>query len=174
MALFIKILLLLLVVALAAPFILNGPDGQPLMTLEDIQKPGALSNLAESISEVNWPFQGDEKSQPATPKSGKRKIYSWRDEQGKVHYSNIAPTNSASVKTIQVDPNTNVVKMAKPAEGQAASMPVEEEHSQTDSKPSMISVYTPEGTQKLTDDARAIEDKLQERQQEFDRVIDQR
>ena len=174
MALFIKILLLLIVVALAAPFVLTGPDGQPLMTLEDIQKPDALSNLVESISEVNWPFQGDEKSQPATPKSGKRKVYSWRDEQGNVHYSNIAPVDSASVKTIQVDSNTNVVKMAKPAEGQAATMPVEEEHSQTDSKPGMISVYTPEGTQKLIDDARAVEDKLQERQQEFDRVIDQR
>jgi hypothetical protein len=174
MALFIKILLMLLVVALAAPFVLKGPDGQPLMTLEKLQKPGALSNLMESLSEVDLSFQGDEASKSASEKSGKRKVYSWRDEQGNVHYSNIAPSNSGSVKTLQVDTNTNVIKMAKPAEGQAGIMTVEEEHSPTDSKPGMISVYTPEGTQKLIDDARAVEDKLQERQQEFDRVIDQR
>ena len=154
--------------------VLKDHDGQPLMTLEKLQKPGALSNLIESMSEVDLPFQDDEASKSASAKPGKRKVYSWRDEQGNVHYSNIAPTNSDSVKTLQVDPDTNVIKMAKPAEGQVAILPVEEEHSQTDSKPGMISVYTPEGTQKLIDDARAVEDKLQERQQEFDRVIDQR
>jgi len=174
MGLFIKILLLLLVAALVAPFVLKGPDGQPLMTLDEIQKPEVLSNLKESISEVSMPFQGGEKEQPPTLKAAKRKLYSWKDEQGNVHYSNVAPTDSASIKTIHVDPNINVIKMDKPEEGQSAALPVQEEQGQPGTGPSMISVYTPEGTQKLIDEARAVEGRVQERQQEIDRVQDQR
>jgi len=116
MGLFIKILLLLLVLAIASLFVLKGPDGQPLMTLDDIQKPEAWSELPASIASVKMPFQGDEVDNSASPKPAKQKLYSWKDERGNIHYSDIAPSSTDSVKVIQVDSDINVIRMEKSQE----------------------------------------------------------
>jgi hypothetical protein len=162
MGLFIKLLLLLVIMALAAPFVLKGPDGQPLMTLDDIGKPDSLSGLADSIGQqVSNPF-ADEAHKATSSKEQKSQVYSWRDEQGNVHYSNIAPKESASVKTIRLDPNRNIIKMDKPdGEAAATQMPMQEPE-QADG-PSVIQVYTPEGMNHLKREAEAARDKLQSR-----------
>ena len=118
MGLFIKILLLLLVLALAAPFVIKGPDGQPLLTLGDIQKPGGLSAWVQSIPQIATTLQGDMDKKSSAPVKGRTQAYTWQDEQGNVHYSNIAPTKAASVETIQVNPNVNIIEMDQPAEGE--------------------------------------------------------
>ncbi len=169
-----KIFLLLLLIALAALFVLKGPDGEPLVTFDDIQYPESLQNLIESIPLVSNPFQDDtQNKEAAAHASGKTKVYSWRDEQGNMHFSNIAPTETAEVETRYIDPNMNIIKMDRPADGETASMhamPVVEQH---ESKaPSIIQVYTPQGVNELMDDARAIEKTLQDRKQEYDRAID--
>ena len=61
MGLFIKIILLLLVIALATPFVLEGPDGEPLMTLDEIQKPDGVRHFVESFSQNGHPIKDDKK-----------------------------------------------------------------------------------------------------------------
>ena len=125
MGLFIKLLLLLLVVVLAAPFVIKGSDDQPLMTLDDIQKPDGLTDWMQSIPQIGTVLQGGTVEKGSARTKGKTSVYSWKDEQGNVHYSNIAPTETASVKTVKVNPNMNVIKMDKPAEGQERAVPAE-------------------------------------------------
>jgi len=114
MGLFIKLLLLALVLALAAPFVIKGPDDRPLMTLDDIQNPDGLTGWLQSIPQVGSTLQEEVTGKGTAPAKGKTSVYSWKDEQGNVHYSNIAPTETASVETIKVNPNMNVIMMDKP------------------------------------------------------------
>ena len=151
MSLFIKILLVLLVIALAAPFVLKGPDGEPLMTLDEIQEPDGVQHFVESFSQIGNPFQEERKDKPASsasPHKTRTQAYSWRDEQGRVHYSNIKPTGVAKVEAIKVNPDLNVIKADKPpGEGEVSSeaaLPVEEEPMKAPKGPGMIQVYTPE------------------------------
>ncbi len=75
MKLFIKLMVLLLLIAGAAPFILKRPDGRPLLRLDEfnINKP-----LSKGINKIN----------SITPvESDVRQVYKWKDESGIVHYS---------------------------------------------------------------------------------------
>ncbi|MCW8963271.1 MAG: DUF4124 domain-containing protein [Gammaproteobacteria bacterium] len=114
MGLFIKLLLLALVLLLAAPFVIKGPDDQPLMTLDDIQNADGLTDWLQSIPQVGSTLQDEVTGKDTATAKGKTSVYSWKDEQGNVHYSNIAPTETASVQTIKVNPDMNVIKMDKP------------------------------------------------------------
>lgn len=90
------------------------------MTVSDLKKPvEGLSGAIERLPEVQNPFS-DEPSISKEEKStlsGKIKVYSWRDEQGNIHFTDQPPEGGRQVKTIQLDPNVNVmpaVKMPEP------------------------------------------------------------
>lgn len=166
MGIFIKLLLLLIVIALAAPFIIEGPDGEPLMTLDDLKDSQGLAKLTDTLGQqVTAPFK-DEHDRQAPASSKKTRVYSWKDEQGNVHYSNIPPQQGANIETLQVNPDMNVIKMQKPAGEQVSaidesSYPAEEkDHG---NEPKMFQVYTPEGMTDLKHDAEAARDALQQR-----------
>lgn len=113
MNIFIKILLLLVVLAIAAPFVLKGPDGQPLMTLDDLHTPDvAIPEVVEKLPEVQNPFRGEEPS-AGGKKSARTEIYSWKDAQGNVHYSNKPPATGIEAEKMVVDPNVNVLPLDK-------------------------------------------------------------
>ena len=175
MGLFIKLLLLALVIALAAPFVLKGPDGEPMMSVADIKKPGSLQDMAGAISRVEHPFKkiGQEAADSPEPAASKTKVYSWRDEQGSLHYSNVAPSVSAKVKTLQINPNLNVIKMQKREEpGKATNLAVAESPQNAASASKVFKVYTPQGAQKLFEDAKAVEQTLHDRKRAQDEIID--
>ncbi len=78
MNLFIKLLLLSLVLAVAAPLFLKGPNGKPLMSISDLTP--SLPELKEGIE------NGTEALGP-----GKTKIYKWKDENGQWQLSDSPP-----------------------------------------------------------------------------------
>jgi len=95
MKLFVKILVLLLILAMAGPFFMRGPDGQPLMRLGDVtQRLKAWMNKAPSVK------PGD-----------KVELHKWQDENGQWHYSDAAPSQGSEI--ITVDPNVNVIQATK-------------------------------------------------------------
>ena len=138
MGLFIKIILVILAIVLIAPFFIEGRDGKPLITLGELQDPGALPKVVDKVGDL----VGGGSRQVGT----KDKIYSWRDEQGRLHYSNIEPAQKTGVKTVEVDPGINVVGSDDPEKSNAPLLPVppveDEAASKTD--PKMIRVYDPE------------------------------
>ena len=78
--------------------------------------------------------------------SSKDRIYSWRDEQGRLHYSNVEPTQKTGIKAVEVDPNINVIGSGDPEKSNAPLLPVPpaEDESASVADPKMIRVYDPE------------------------------
>lgn len=180
MGLFIKLMMFLVVLALAAPFVMKGPDGRPLMTLDDIKMPDvevpevpdSVKNLSDKIPDIKNPLSGD---QPSATQS--TRVYSWTDENGQVQFSNTPPAGVHNVKATEYHPDANVIKLDKPPvteQKPSATSPFKGDADTKGSKDGdsalqdASSLYSPQGVQKLMDDARALEGKLQQRYEQHD------
>ena len=90
-----KLLFLLLISCVALPMFIKGPDGQPIMTLDDWiphnaiawvkQAMGGASDMIDNAAEM----VGDSPlgNGPAGTTGAGAEIYTWRDENGVLHYS---------------------------------------------------------------------------------------
>lgn len=138
MGLFLKIILVILAIILIAPFFIEGRDGKPLITLGELQDPGALPKVVDKVGDL----VGGGSGQGGT----KEKIYSWRDEQGRLHYSNVEPSKKGGVKTLEVDSDINVIGSDDPDNSNAPLLPVPpaEDGDASTADPKMIRVYDPE------------------------------
>lgn len=99
--LFVKLLVLVIVLAMAGPFFIRGSDGQPLISVKDVQF--QLGNTGAVISrqwrKLTTQLRGDAKPVP---------IYRWQDADGNWHYSDEANPDGTS-ELIYIDPDKNVV-----------------------------------------------------------------
>lgn len=96
--LFIKLLLFIVVLACAGPFILKDKNGRPLMTVDKIKLPHL------SMPDIKWPsFFSKKQSKPASteilaedsivPEEGQEveKFYTYKDDKGVVHFTDQKP-----------------------------------------------------------------------------------
>ncbi|MEM7081774.1 MAG: DUF4124 domain-containing protein [Pseudomonadota bacterium] len=144
MKVFIKLMLLLLIAAMAGPFFIRGPDGQPLMKWRDItSKFGNWSSSASGGDSVE--------------------VHRWQDENGQWHYSDEPPEQGGEVITL--DPNTNVIQSvpvnAPPAVEPSA--PVQSEPTAGDEMPSMFNAV---------DETKKVRDALEERNDTLRKRLD--
>ena len=100
-------MLFVVVAALAAPFVLKGPDGGVLMSPDRLRTP-AVSLLDFSAAADTIKAGLDEAVEaPAKPMA----VIKWQDENGEWHFSDkIERGRSAAI--LSVDPNTNLVHFA--------------------------------------------------------------
>lgn len=91
MKLFIKLLMFLVVLALAAPFFMKKPDGSPMLTLQSI----GLKSVVDKVDAV--------KHEVSAPKTAQ--VYRWQDEKGVWHYSDQAQTATAEKHQVNISQN---------------------------------------------------------------------
>jgi hypothetical protein len=163
---YIKWLILVLVLLLlAAPFFLEDRYGQPLLKLSDLTKADmGIPQMLERLPDV---------STPKIPGTAPEKIYTWTDEQGQVHYSNQPPPPQVQAKSINVDPDANVIRLDKAPGGSETGQGGEQKGRAEAEIYKDSTFYAPRNVQKLAEDAQAVEETLEQRKQEYDRVIDQ-
>lgn len=86
-------LVAVLAVLLAAPLFIPGPDGKPIMTLDDwiprdlVNSAGKAAELAGSLADGGLATGGDS-----------NQVYSWRDANGTLHFSDTPQAGSAPVE----------------------------------------------------------------------------
>ena len=87
--------------------------------------------------------------------SGKSTIYKWVDENGVTVYSESPPPQQIESESITIDPNANIVQATKITEKEKSEV----------TKPSMPSgpIYSPGNVKKLVEDAKNVENLLNER-----------
>ena len=127
MKLFVKLMMFLLIMALAGPFIMRGPDGRPLMSLKDLNLPdlslptGPPEELTgkEQEAYIAWSKdEGESKSprvyvidpanqEPLVAKAGV--YYRWKDENGVWQFSNLPNPDSPNI-VVETDPDANVLQ----------------------------------------------------------------
>ncbi len=112
MKLFVKLLVLLLILAMAGPFYMRGPDGQPLMRISDVTQ-----------KFKSWMSSTKSNARPG----GSVKLHKWQDENGQWHYSDAAPAQDSEI--ITVNPDVNVIQATptrKPAPATDTNQPAAE------------------------------------------------
>jgi hypothetical protein len=112
-------LVLLLLLALAAPFFIRGPQGRPLMSFDRIktimgeQFPVArqvddLRNKAkETAAEIKEHLRSQPKPEPkpqeveVPTQHPPETLYKWRDKKGTLHFTNRPPPDGVEYTTVE-------------------------------------------------------------------------
>jgi len=169
MKLFLKIMVILVVLACAGPFILKRSDGRPWMTFSDLKAPDIsvpdISPLTDQVKKLH-PTDPDKSAKQTT-------VYKWQDGDGVWHFSDKVSTAVPSDE-IKINHNANIVHMEKnEISKETAGIPskkniVQKEAASLDSKASPY-----EQLPNLIDLAKNVEKLLDQHQQEQEQIIKQ-
>lgn len=130
--LFVKLMLLLVVLALAGPFFLHGPDGRPLLTLADLKlpkfdlpklqdaAPAGDTPAADPQQWIQWSdrtvssaFNPDRLTREQLAlldiKAQDNIFYRWQDANGVWQFSTLPNRNTLNL-VVRTDPNANVLQ----------------------------------------------------------------
>lgn len=157
MKLFWKLIISLLIIGILLPFsILKGKDGKPLINFGDLKIPEfSMPALPESSS------SGDA---DAVITGSPNLIYEWKDAEGNLEFSNSPPADGIEFTVREYDPNTNVIQSIElPSEEAEVSNTEPKTDQKILSSDSPGDVYSPEQIKKLIDDAKNVENLLNER-----------
>ena len=164
MKLFTKLMIAVLVIAVALPFtVLKDDSGKPLLSIPDLSVPdfsmpdfGKVEQLAPDI-DIG---------------SGKDLIYEWYDAEGNRNFSSEPPPEGIEFTVRGYDPDANVIQAIKlpeetvdDREGNAAK-PIKQPDDSANP-------YSPEAVEKLFEDAKNIEKLLNERLKQQEQVFNQ-
>ncbi|NOR43873.1 MAG: DUF4124 domain-containing protein [Gammaproteobacteria bacterium] len=90
-------------------------------------------------------------------------VYKWRDQNGVMQFSNERPPLSVGAKQIVLNPNSNVIQAVKIAEKKKVAPVVKTES---------VSPYSVSGMKKVMDDAKGVEQVLQQRHEEQQQMME--
>jgi hypothetical protein len=153
MGLFNKLLLLALVLALASPFILKKPDGNPILDISEFIEPA--KNLTSSVA----------------PSAAPKSLYRWQDAKGNWQYSDHPPEGS-NAQQIQVEDKINSMKTIELPEGYQDKPEESERFDPTDGNGSSLPLTTApiEKVPEMLDQIKDFQKNLDSRQQQLDQI----
>jgi len=93
----------------------------------------------------------------------KVQVYKWRDENGVMQFSNTPPPTDRNAQQIELNPNSNVVSAVK--------VPVKEESPVSPDDGGQPGPYSVKGMKKVMDDAKGIEQMLQQSHEQRTEVL---
>ncbi len=156
MKLFVRLMIFVVVLALAGPFFIKGPDGHPLWTMTSVKHSVVTGwdRLQRSLF--------DKTDLPGV--STDVTVYRWQDENGQWHYTQEPPQNMAS-DVLLIDPETNLISLpALPAPVVAEDRPSAATEPVTAPSGPLPNI---EQTQKLIEDAQALQGVVDKRDQKL-------
>lgn len=161
-------MLLILILAMAGPFILKGPDGHPLMNVKDLSAQMAVvRNGARQYWE--W-FRGKagQTIQRGKPAGAQQRIYKWKDAGGEWHYSDkINPEGSS--QEIHINPDVNVLAPVPIRSDEHVNQPaqVSRPAHENRSYPGFPLSVSPGEAARLINDAKGIQGMMDERSKQI-------
>ncbi len=103
----LKLIVVITLLALAAPFLMETPIGQSVLNLEKLEKLDTQQLLSRLLAPTgNTTEQTPSKKLNSNPQSESdvnRSVYRWQDEHGQWHYSDKAP-NAQAAETVTLKP----------------------------------------------------------------------
>ncbi|WP_299981468.1 hypothetical protein [uncultured Pseudoteredinibacter sp.] len=171
MRLFLTLIALIIVVALAAPFVLKRPDGLPWMDASELSPEIEVNGSYENakLELYRW-WHGLRRDLLGDTQSGKTKAYRWQDSAGNWHLSD-SPNPAGAAEELWVDPNANLMQSVPVPE------PTEEAENTTQADAKAVPLpmtVSPGQAQKLMQDAQQIQELVDKRYQEIDAQTNKR
>jgi hypothetical protein len=99
----IKVMVFIVVLAFAGPFFIKGPDGKPLLTIDEFMSDLSLENLI--------PNAVKSAAEPTAP--ALTKVYRWQDEDGVWQFSD-NPNDAPGAEVMQLDGKINTIESVAP------------------------------------------------------------
>jgi len=192
MKLFIKLMLTIVVIAIALPFIMFGPNGGPLISLKDVKTPPVpkvsmpdlpnvdvnmdkavgfgeklVKPVQDSLNDALEAIGLSEKVEPIT-------TYTWKDDKGVIHFSDKQPPEGVKYTTSTYIPQKNTKRKEQVVEPETRT------EQQSDSKigelpivgdMTLKEVYSPENIKKLVKDAEHVKELVEERYRNMERDL---
>lgn len=126
------------------------------------KSPFAETGLSMPKFSVNAP-----KINNMNPLADGNTVYKWVDENGVTQYSSEPPPANIAKQTLELDPNTNIVQGLRPEDEE------EETPHAGPSEPILPQgpIYSPENVKKLIDDAKNVQNLLNERYQKQEEML---
>lgn len=165
MKIFVRLMMLVLVLGLAGPFFLKGPNGQPWMKPADVMpdtRPveGYIHKLRAMVS--GWFSE-----EPLEP-IGQTKVYRWKSPEGNWQLSD-TPPDGVTAEVIFVDPDTNLIQGLR-AQKESVSANKTEAENTAPAIPLPMTI-SPNQVKKLVGDAKAVQETLNQRTQDMDAIL---
>ncbi len=163
---FVRTLLLLLIFAIMFPFVFPWKDGKPLLSLSDLKMPKIAGVELPELPDIQLPGR-EKEEEPARKPHQPVKLYRWKGAGGNVEFGN-QPPQGVAYEIVEVNPDANVIQVAKPA-APAAEAPLQEEKKGV-SIPSPLTVSPGEAMQ-LLEDTQRIREMSEERLKQHDALL---
>lgn len=158
-----KLFIAAIIIAILLPFsLLKGKDGKPLMNFGDLKLP-----------EVSLPDMPGSKNIGTAVIGDSNSIYEWKDEEGNLQFSNMPPAEGIEYTVKEYDPNTNVIQAVEVPDKEPESASSEPHSSQETEPVGGTGIYSPEKIKKLIDDAKNVENLLNDRLKQQEAIIGQ-
>ncbi|MBO6703236.1 MAG: DUF4124 domain-containing protein [Pseudomonadales bacterium] len=99
-----KLMIGLLIIACIAPLFIKGPDGEPIMRIDDwaIDLPEPVEAFFSDLMSGRTPSAS---TIPSTRDAASAKVYRWQDEKGQWHFSNTPPNSDVAEEITIADVN---------------------------------------------------------------------
>ncbi len=162
MKLFAKLMIAALFIAMALPFtVLKDKNGNTLMSFDNLKLP--------DFSMPDMPDAGK-----LTSGSGQKDyFYKWYDASGNVQFTTEPPPEGVEYTVKGYDPDTNVIQAVK-APAEAAPEQAPRESAKPKQEPGALdNPYNPENIKKLIDDAKNVQNILNQRYQGQESALNQ-
>ncbi len=146
MKMLISMVLALGIMLFASQYMLKGMGGIPGFGGTSEPTSSGLSNLGNALRDEDVT------------------VYQWTDAQGVTHYGSTPPTGQGSYEVKQIQANANLM--------QAHKLPVEEEADTQGAKVAKVgALYTPEGVKGLMDDASKLQEQMNKRVEDQEKMM---
>jgi hypothetical protein len=185
MKLFIKLMIFMVFMAMAGPFLLKGPDGKPLLTLQKLGVPSLSQLIARARNTIPSAITAtdDPAHAAARPASRANTFYKWQDANGVWQFTTEPPPQPITYNEIHTDPQANIIQ-SLPKDtisktlGFAAPEPVHNkpaDGTQPAAAESGLTATTIPVSQipQLIDDAKKAREVMDQHQQSLDEVIEE-
>ncbi len=95
----------------------------------------------------------------------KVQVYKWRDKNGVMQFSNTPPPSDKGAEQVELDPNSNLM--------QAVKVPEEKEEPAEVANVEKPNPYSVKGMKKVMDDAKGVEQLLQQRHEDQQKMMNE-
>lgn len=159
MKLFVKLMIFVVILALAGPFFIKGPDGKPMWQVSEVR-----SSIQLGWDRLQRKFAGSIDAADKLPgMDASVTVHRWQDETGQWHYTQEAPEGIVS-DTLLIDPKTNLISL--PALPEPLPLAAEADQPAA-AEPVQGPVPSIEQTRQLIEDAKALQGQVDERDQKL-------
>ena len=174
MKLILKLMLVALVLVGVSPFLLHGPDGRPLFSLDRLKLGKPIDAAGKSMKSI----QSDIGKAAQQPADDTTTVHKWIDEHGVWHFSDRANPDGGD-QVVRINTNTNVVRATpvakeaaeeKAADGRGGKDGGQKDDSGTDIPfPTTVPM---KDIPKLVNDTRALQQTMNKRYEEQQKLIE--